>query len=232
MSKKFILLIVVLCISWAGFLIVAAGRLKATSANAPYLEPLADAEYEAMIAKTVHEQINGKPVPIYYLWFTKDKHPDPLKLLRFLAAKHNVIVQPLAGPNRSSKPEIYKGWIGRDDMDELVAYVESNQPAAALVPGLTAFPYKSSVGKEAVLMIEAYRARPYPVGLGNGYPPDLFGRNAFFKETSQEDRAREILEWWETEKNKAGEKAFSIEFETTPDSDSGKDDLNAAIGWD
>jgi hypothetical protein len=232
MSKKFILLIIVMCISWAGFLIVAAGRLKATSANAPYLEPLADTEYEAMIAKTVREQINGEPVPIYYLWFTEDKHPAPLKLLRFLATKQKVIVQPPAGSSRSSKSGIYKGWIGRDDMDELVTYVESNQPAAAFVSGLTPFASKSTVGKEAVLMIEAYRARPCPAGLGEDYPPELFGRNAFFKETSQEDRAREILEWWDIEKNKAGEKAFSVELETTPDSHPGEDDSNAAMGWD
>lgn len=232
MSKKFILLIVVMCVSWALFIIAAAGRLKATSANAPYLEPLADTEYEAMIAKTVHEQINGNPVPIYYLWFTEDKHPGPLKLLRFLAAKQNVIVQPLAGSSRSSKPEIYKGWIGRDDMDELVKYAESNQPAVAFVSGLTPFAPKSTVGKEAVLMIEAYRARPYPVGSGDSFPLNVLGRNAFFKETSQEDRAREILEWWGIEKNKAGEKAFSVELETTPDSHPGEDDSNAAMGWD
>ncbi|HOY09160.1 MAG TPA: hypothetical protein PLB05_03685 [Candidatus Omnitrophota bacterium] len=232
MNKKFILLTVAMCIAWAVFLIIAAGRLKATSSQFPSLEPLADTEYEEMIGKTVHEQMKGKPAAIYYLLFTEDKHPGPLKLLRFLATKQNVTVQPLAGPSRSSKPEIYKGWIGRADMNELIKYVKSNQPAAALVPGLTAFPHKSTVGKEAILMIEAYRARPYPVGLGNSYPPDVFGRNAFFKEVTQEERAREILAWWETEKSKAGGNAFLIEPETTPDSTSGENYSNAATGWD
>ncbi len=232
MSKKLILLA---CISWAVFIIVAATRSKVTSSDFPYLEPLSDTEYEEMIAKTVNEQMKGAPVTVNYIWFTEDSHPEPLKLLRFLATKQNVIVQHLTKPNRSLKSEIYEGWIGKKDMAGLIKYVESNQPAAAIESGVASFPHKSTVGKEAILMIEAYRARPYPVGLGgsrNGYPPNVFGRNALFKEASQEERVQEILGWWETEKNEAGYYAVPVESETTAEIDAGKDHSNAAMDWD
>ena len=232
MSKKFILLAVVMCLSWTLFIIVAAGRSKATFSNFPYLEPLPDTEYEEMIAKTVNEQMKGIPITINYLWFIEDNHPEPLELLRFLATKQNVIVQHLTKPDRSLRSEIYEGWIGKEDIDELIKYIKSNQPAAAIESGIASFPHKSTVGKEAILMIEAYRARPYPVGLGNrgdSYPPNVFGRNALFKEISQEERVKEIQEWWETEKNEARGNVFPVESETTH---TGKVYSNAAIGWD
>ena len=227
-----------MCVFWALFLIAAAGRLTTTTsfpANFPYLEPLSDTEYEDMIAKKVNEQMKGIPVTINYLWFIENNHPEPLKLLRFLSTKQNVIVQHLTGSERSLKSEIYPDWIGKKDIGELIKYVSSNQPAAAIESGLISLPHKSTVGKEAILMIEAYRARPYPVGLGNrgtSYPPNVFARNALFKEASQEERVQEILEWWETEKNEAGESVLPMESEATSKENDGADNPTASTGWD
>jgi len=165
------------------------------------IKPLDRSEYGRMIAKTDNDQMKGIAVTIHYIWFTKEHHPNPIALLRFLATNPDVIVQHLTRPNVSLKLEIYSEWINKNDIEALINYIKSNQPAASIESGLTTFPHKSTVGKEAILMIEAFRQRPYPQGLGkNGYPPNEFTRGAIFKEKSAEERVTEILQWWKSEK--------------------------------
>ena len=79
------------------------------------------------------------------------------------------------------------GWITRDDAELLMQEIDSEEPAAPVVSPLSSYwPYDqtSTVGNEALFLLEGYRTGRYPPRLCSLY---------YFKP----DRS-EVRSWWET----------------------------------
>lgn len=83
--------------------------------------------------------------------------------------------------------EVPSGWITRDDAELLMHVIDSEEPAAPVVSPVSSYwPFNqtSTVGNEALFLIEGYRA--------GKYPPDLCSLYYF------KPNRTEVRSWWNT----------------------------------
>lgn len=77
-------------------------------------------------------------------------------------------------------------WVRRENLEELVARLDSREPCAAVVQSYSSYlPRESTVGDEAAFLIEGFRR--------HRYPPELHSA------VERDSRRQEILSWWQSQ---------------------------------
>jgi len=156
------------------------------------LEPLSKEKYEKIVKEerpiTVDTVIAGKRTVLGKRLGVDFYNLKPYEFLRFLATNPSSFVSIINMPP--------KDWVTKEDVAELMKYINSKQPASAVVSLLSSYypTQQSTVGIEAMCLISYYRGEHYPPLCSNLY---------FCKPENQEEMAEEYLKWWETQRNKS-----------------------------
>lgn len=146
--------------------------------------------------KTEVQLSNGAKRLIVTLKVTSET--TPIDVLKYLATRSDAIVRFDFKMLGLQKEQFHfpRGWIGRTDVENVIQYVSSVQPASPVVSGLSSkIPeeFRSTIGIEAMAILDAYRGVMYPP-LNTGYD--------YCRPDRQQPKAAEFINWWQ---NAAGE---------------------------
>ena len=131
--------------------------------------------------------------PIDYLRFLSTFKYDIKDSLLEQLEKHVTILPPTI----LWKYTINNKWIKKEDIDTLIMFVHSKQPAHIPWPMISSMiPYENTtVGIEAMHLINLYRNEKF-------HYPSLCSTYYFCKPENQDILADEYVEWWKLNKNK------------------------------